>query len=138
MSAQRGSDLLLKISDGGTPPSFTTLAGLRTRTISLNARSVDVTDGDSLGRWRELLGGAAVRQISVSGTGIFRDAPSDALMRASFFAQSSDVWRLILPGFGQLEGPFQIASLDYAGDFDGEATFALTLSSAGAITFLPL
>ena len=48
MSAQRGKDMLLKIE--GTPGVFTTVAGLRARTISLNARTVDATDGDSAGR----------------------------------------------------------------------------------------
>ena len=58
MSAQRGKDILLKIESA--PGAFTTVAGLRARTISLNARTVDATDGDSAGRWRELLAGAGV------------------------------------------------------------------------------
>ena len=78
MAAQRGKDLLLKIGDGGEPETFATVAGLRARTISLNARTVDVTDGDSAGRWRELLAGAGVRSAAVSGQGVFRDASSDA------------------------------------------------------------
>jgi TP901-1 family phage major tail protein len=88
MAAQRGKDILLKISDGAETPVFVTVAGLRARTISLNAASVDVTDGDSAGRWRELLAGAGVKQAAVSGAGVFRDAASDALVREVFFAQS--------------------------------------------------
>ena len=80
MAAQKGKDILLKIGDGATPEVFTTVAGLRARTISLNAKSVDATDSDSTGRWRELLAGAGVRQASVSGSGILRDAASDAAM----------------------------------------------------------
>ena len=67
MAAQRGKDILLKISDAGDPPVYVTVAGLRARTISLNARGVDVTDGDSAGRWRELLAGGGVRQAAVLG-----------------------------------------------------------------------
>jgi TP901-1 family phage major tail protein len=88
MAAQRGKDILLKIGDGGEPEAFVTVAGLRARTISLNARGVDVTDGDSAGRWRELLAGAGVKQASVSGAGVFRDAAADELIRQSFFAQT--------------------------------------------------
>ncbi|MDP1632795.1 MAG: phage major tail protein, TP901-1 family [Caulobacter sp.] len=135
MAAQRGKDILLKISDGGDPQIFVTVAGLRARTISLNARGVDVTDGDSAGRWRELLAGAGVRQASVSGAGIFRDAASDALIREVFFAQEARAWRLIVPDFGTLEGAFLVAALDYAGEHEGEATWALTLASAGEIAF---
>ena len=55
MAAQRGKDILLKIGDGANPQGFTRVAGLRARTISLNAKTIDHTDGDSAGRWRELL-----------------------------------------------------------------------------------
>ncbi len=135
MAAQRGKDILLKISDGGDPPVFVTVAGLRARTISLNARSVDATDSDSAGRWRELLAGAGVRQASVSGAGVFRDAASDAIVREVFFDQAARPWRLMIPDFGVLEGPFLVAALEYAGDHDGEATWAMTLASAGELTF---
>ena len=138
MAAQKGKDILLKIGDGESPEVFTTVAGLRARTISLNARSVDATDSDSAGRWRELLAGAGVRQASVSGAGVFRDAASDALIRAAFFAQSADSWQLIVPDFGTLQGPFLVAALEYAGEHEGEATYAITLSSAGEIAFAAL
>ena len=135
MAAQRGKDILLKICDGEDPEGFVTVAGLRARTISLNARTIDATDGDSAGRWRELLAGAGVKQASVSGAGVFRDAASDALIREAFFAQAARTWRLIVPDFGTLQGPFLVAALEYAGEHEGEATYALTLASAGEITF---
>ncbi len=133
MTAQRGRDILLKIE--GTPGVFTTVAGLRARTISLNARTVDATDGDSVGRWRELLGGAGVKSAAVAGQGIFRDAASDALIREAFFSQAASVWRLIVPDFGLLEGPFLVSALEYAGEHEGEATFAISLASAGELSF---
>ncbi len=135
MAAQKGKDLLLKIGDGGAPEAFTTLAGLRTRTLSLNAKSVDVTDADSAGRWRELLEGAGVRQVSVSGAGVFRDAAADAVVRQVFFDQTARDWQLVIPDFGVLQGPFLVAALEYAGAHDGEATYAVTLASAGAVSF---
>ena len=138
MTAQRGKDILLKIGDGASPETFTSVAGLRARTISLNAKTVDATDSDSAGRWRELLAGAGVKSASVSGAGIFRDAASDALVREAFFAQEARTWRLVVPDFGVLEGPFLVAALEYAGEHEGEATYALTLASAGAVTFAGL
>ena len=133
MGAQRGKDILLKIE--GEAGVFTTVAGLRARTIALNAHTVDATDGDSAGRWRELLAGAGVRSAAVNGQGIFRDAASDALIREAFFSQAAKTWRLIVPDFGQLEGPFLVAALEYAGEHEGEATFAISLASAGEIAF---
>lgn len=133
MAAQRGKDMLLKIEGEGG--AFVTVAGLRARTLSLNARTVDATDADSAGRWRELLAGAGVKSAAVSGQGVFRDAASDALIREAFFGQTAKRWRLIVPDFGQLEGPFLVAALEYAGEHDGEASFALSLASAGEVTF---
>ncbi|KQS54020.1 phage tail protein [Brevundimonas sp. Leaf363] len=135
MGAQAGKDMLLKIGDGGSPQVFTTVAGLRARTISLNARTVDVTDGDSAGRWRELLAGAGVKSAAVAGQGVFREAASDARMREVFFSQAAATWRLIVPDFGQLEGPFLVSALECAGEHEGEATFAISLASAGAVGF---
>lgn len=54
MTAQKGKDLLLKVDTDGAG-SFATVAGLRARTLAFNAASVDVTDQESAGRWRELL-----------------------------------------------------------------------------------
>ncbi|AQR62640.1 phage major tail protein, TP901-1 family [Brevundimonas sp. LM2] len=136
MAAQRGKDILLKIE--GAPGVFTTVAGLRARTISLNARTVDATDADSAGRWRELLGGAGVKSAAVSGQGIFRDAASDAAIREAFFDQALKTWQLIVPDFGVLQGAFLVAALEYAGDHEGEATFAISLASGGAVGFSAL
>ena len=138
MAAQKGRDVLLKIGDGGSPEAFTSVAGLRARTISLNAKTVDATDSDSAGRWRELLAGAGVKSASVSGAGVFRDAASDAMIREAFFAQEARRWRLVVPDFGTLEGPFLVAALEYAGEHEGEATYALTLASAGGVSFAAL
>ena len=134
MAVQAGRDMLLKISDGGETPVFQTVAGLRARTVSLNAKTVDATDSDS-GGWRELLAGGGVKSLAVSGSGVFRDAASDALMQAAFFAQDARGWQIVVPGFGVFSGAFLIAALEYAGKHDGEATFAISLASTGEVSF---
>ena len=133
MVAQKGKDLLLKLDSGSG--AFVTVAGLRSKRIAFNSETVDVTDADSVGRWRELLAGAGMQRAAVSGSGIFKDAQSDALIRARFFAGEISGWQLIVPDFGTVAGPFQISSLEYTGAHDGEVTFEMALESAGAITF---
>jgi TP901-1 family phage major tail protein len=135
MVAQAGRDVLLKISDNATTPAFISVAGLRARTIALAAKAIDGTAADSPGAWRELIPGAGLKEVTVSGSGVFRDAASDGLIRASFFNQDKRNWQLILPDFGTLTGPFLISALEYGGTHDGEATFSITLSSAGEISF---
>ena len=136
MAAQKGKDVLLKLGAGDGPPeTFTTVGGLRTTSLNFNSQSVDVTDVESSGQWRELLTGAGVRSASVSGAGVFKDGTTDASVRTAFFDQTHDNWQLIIPDFGTIEGAFQVRELQYSGAHDGEATFSLALESAGELTF---
>lgn len=135
MAAQKGKDLLLKISDQG---SFVTVAGLRTRTIAFNAETVDVTNQDSVSGWRELLAGSGVKTARVAGAGIFKDAASDELVRAAFFDGATPQFEMTIPDFGTVAGPFQVTSFELTGRHDGEVSFDIALESAGALTFSTL
>ena len=135
MAAQNGKDLLLKIDMSGDG-LFETAAGLRATRISFNAESVDVTSLDSEGGWRELLAGAGVKTASISGSGIFKDASTDERVRQVFFDGATPRFQVVIPDFGVVEGLFQIASLEYAGTHDGEATYEVSLASAGALSFV--
>ncbi|MEZ5771620.1 TP901-1 family phage major tail protein [Defluviimonas denitrificans] len=134
MGAQNGKDLLVKLdlTGGG---QFTTIAGLRATRISFNAETVDVTSLESQGGWRELLGGAGVRSASVSGSGVFVDSATDDRARQIFFSGTVEAFQVIIPDFGIVEGPFQITAIEYAGSYNGEATYELSLASAGALSF---
>lgn len=132
MVMQKGRDFLLKLQNGN---GFETVAGLRSRKLSFNAQTVDVTDGESAGRWRELLAGAGIQRAAISASGLFKDATSDGLLRSAFFAGQLLPCQIVIPDFGTLTGPFQIAALDYSGDYNGELKFDIALESAGAIAF---
>ncbi len=133
MGAQKGKDLLVKIDDGAG--GFTTIAGLRTRQLAFNAETVDVTNAESAGRWRELLAGAGVRRAAISGAGVFKDEASDARLRQVFFDGEIRSYQVIVPDFGRIDGPFQVTSLEYRGDHAGEVTFDMAFESAGALNF---
>jgi TP901-1 family phage major tail protein len=137
MTAQRGKDLLIKIGDGGSPETFTTAAGLRATTLAFNAQTIDVTNSDSTDEWRELLA-SGVRSASVSGSGVFKDAASDAAIRAAFFDQALSNWQIVIPSFGTVSGPFKVTSLQYEGPYDGEVKISMSLASAGALSFTAL
>lgn len=137
MGAQKGKDLLLKADPEGIG-AFATVAGLRSRRISFNAETVDVTDAESVGRWRELLGGAGVQRASLSGSGIFKDAASDASLRRLFFEGRIAAFQAVIPDFGSVTGPFQVTALEYGGEHNGEVSFEVSLESAGALQFAVL
>ncbi|WP_334064362.1 phage major tail protein, TP901-1 family [Limimaricola cinnabarinus] len=133
MAAQNGRDLLLKIDMTGDG-LFETMAGLRATRLSLNAQSIDVTHLGSAG-WREVLAGAGVRSAAISGAGVFRDADTDARARQIFFDGETPEFQVVIPDFGTMTGAFQIASIDYAGNHDNEASFEIALVSAGPLRF---
>lgn len=137
MAAQAGKDLLVKIDMNGEG-MFETMAGLRASRISFNSEAVDVTSLESQGGWRELLGGAGVRSAAISGSGIFKDAAQDERARQVFFDGEVPDFQVIVPDFGTIQGPFQITSIEYGGTLNGEATYEIALSSAGAVSFVAL
>ena len=133
MAAQKGRDLLVKV-DAGTG-SFVTVAGLRTRQLALNAETIDITSADSAGQWRELLAGGGIKRASIAGSGVFKDEASDALVRQLFFDGAVRPFQVVVPDFARLEGPFQVASLEWRGEHGGEVTFDIALESAGPLSF---
>jgi TP901-1 family phage major tail protein len=136
MPVQRGRDLLIKLQDSDA--KFVTVGGIRTKRLALNSDTIDVTHAESAGRWRELLAGAGMRRASISGSGVFKDQDSNRWLREIFFEGSVRRYQIVVPGFGTIEGPFQISSLDYRGEHIAELTFEIALESAGELTFQSL
>lgn len=133
MAAEKGSAFLLRIGDGEVPVGYSTIAGLRTTQMSVNGESVAITNKDS-GGWRELLSGAGVRSVSVSGAGVFTG--SDAEMRIKNHALEGviDAYELSFEGGDSMRGNFLVTRLDYSGDYNGERSYTLSLESSGEVT----
>lgn len=132
MTAQKGSAFLLKISDGAATPTYRTVAGLRTTQMSITGDPVVITTKES-GGWREMLSGAGVRQVSVSAAGIFLGSAAEAQVRANAMAGTLDDYELSFEGGEKLRGRFLVQKLDYAGDFNGERNYTLSLESSGEV-----
>jgi TP901-1 family phage major tail protein len=133
MSAEKGSAFLLKVGDGGSPPVFATVAGLRTTQLSVNGEAVNVTSKDS-GGWRDLLSGAGLRSVSVAGSGIFTGSAAEIRIKANALAGLIDDYELSFESGERMRGRFLLTRLDYSGDHGGERTYALSLESSGAVT----
>ena len=131
MAAQRGGALLLKMDISGT---MTTIGGLRSTSITINDEAVDITNKDS-GSSRTLLPSGGILSMSVSASGVFTDATSETTLRSKVHQSSFESYNIIVPDLGTYAGSFMIASLEYAGEYNGEVTYSITLESSGAITF---
>lgn len=134
MAAQKGSALLLKVGDGASPEDFTTIGGLRSTSITLNDEAVDITNKDSSGN-RTLLADGGIHSMSITGSGVFTDLASEETLRSLMNASTFTNFGIVLPDFGQYVGAFMVASLEYAGEYNGEVTYSVTLESSGAIAF---
>jgi TP901-1 family phage major tail protein len=135
MSAEKGRAFLLKIGNGGSPPVFATVAGMRTTQMSVNGEGVNVTSKDS-GGWRELLSGAGVRSVSVSASGIFTGSAAELRLKANALAGTIDDYELSFESGERMRGRFLVTRLDYSGDYNGERNYALSLESSGAVASL--
>ena len=134
MAAQKGASLLLKVGDGSSPESFTTIAGLRSTSITLNDEAVDITNKDSSGN-RALLADGGIFSISLSGSGVFTDHASEATLRTKMNATTFSNFQLLIPDFGTYTGASMVSSLEYSGEYNGEVTYSVSLESSGTITF---
>ncbi|MBX7458908.1 phage major tail protein, TP901-1 family [Qipengyuania sp. 1NDH17] len=132
MTAQKGAAFLLKVGDGGSPVTYETVAGLRTTQMSVNGDTVVVTHKES-GGWRELLSGAGTRSVSVSASGIFLGSDAESTIRSHALAGTLDDYELSFEDGAKMRGSFLVQRLDYAGDFNGERTYAIQLESSGEV-----
>lgn len=130
MPAEKGSAFLLKVSDGA---GYVTVAGLRTTQLSINAEQVVVTHKGS-GGWRELLSGAGVRSVSISGAGVFTGSSAELRLKTSALDGLLDDYEVSFESGERMRGRFLVTRLDYAGDFNGERNYTLNLESSGQVT----
>src|SRR3546814_306784 len=135
MAIENGSDFLLKIGDGEAPPTYRTVAGLRTTQMSVNGEAVNVTTTES-GGWRELLSGAGVRSVSVSAAGIFAGSDAEGQLVGNALAGTIDDYELSFESGERMRGRFLVTRRDYAGDYNGERNYTLNLESSGAVVNL--
>ena len=131
MPAQKGKLVLLKADTaGGSPQVYTTIAGLRTNTWTVNGEDVDVTTKDDDG-WQQRLSGAGVRSITIQATGIFQDTAVEEIVRGWAFDQTINWYQITFENGDRLESQFQISNYERGGDHDNAETYSLTLNSHG-------
>ena len=135
MPAEKGSAFLLKVGNGATPLVYATVAGLRTTQLTIAGETVVITNKGS-GGWRELLSGAGVRAVSVSGAGVFTGSAAELRLKDKAPAGALDDFELSFESGERLQGRFLVSRLDYAGDFNGERNYTLSLESSGAVVSL--
>jgi predicted secreted protein len=105
-----GKAFLLKIGDDQQPKNYRTVAGLREKEMTIENGSMTVRAiGIFLGQESE----KTVRNLALSGT----VAPCELSFEEG----------------NRVRGELLIQRLDYAGDFNGERSYSINMSSVGAM-----
>lgn len=131
MAAQAGKDFLLKSGDGANPEVFTTIGGLRSTSLSINGEEVDITNQGSQ-QWKELLDGAGIVSMSVSGSGVFTNSAAENLALTRCLGRTLANYQ-VSDGIRTFTGKFKITKMERAGEYKGEQTWSVSLASSGAI-----
>lgn len=138
MAPQASRTVLVKIGDGEVSETFTTVAGVQSKSIAFSNGTLDVTNDDSSGV-RTLLEGLYGKAFSISVSGIAQDDATLGDIRTAALAGTANNFQFVIPGStsnGTYEGSFIITSLTESGGGQDEAySFECTFESAGAVTF---
>lgn len=134
MTSYKGRDLLLKIGNGGTPETFTTLGAARTVAMTLNNQPVDATTMDDGGaQVFEPAAGLQTMQLRLDG--LFKDSTAEETLRAAAFARTRRNFELYFPNGDKYAAPFVVDNYTRGGAHDGLETFSVTLLRSGTGTF---
>ena len=127
----KGRDMLLK---RGASPVL--IAGVRTKSISINGEPIDVSnDDDAAVRTLMAEPGQVTVEISVSGIAKDDTLLTESLSKTDRVDNTVFEW----PGStanGTLTGDFFLASYSESGEYMGAVTFDATLQSAGDVAYV--
>jgi TP901-1 family phage major tail protein len=141
-SGWAGKDCLLKLSDEAASPVFTTIAALKTTSLSINNETIDVTTKDNM-PWRTLIEGG-IRSMELSASGIWTNASvqnslQNIALGAAFVANSITyttirTFKITFADGDEFVGKFAVTKFERSGNHDGAEEFNVTLTSADVIS----
>jgi len=129
-----GKDLLIQRLTA--PATYTTVASMRSTSLSINNEQVDVTDKDDA-PWRQLLEGCGVRSMELSAAGIFTYAAIMETIIADVLAGNVVEFKVISGAGDTFVGLFLVASCERSGEYNQAEQYTLSLASAGEVTYTP-
>ena len=132
MKIFKGAKMLLKVQINS---KFETIGGMRLTKLNLSNQLIDVSNKDS-GIWRELIGNASLRSLSILGSGVFTNNIAKNFIAKSAFESQIQTYQLISECGDIIEGQFFILSYERSGDVLEEETYSIALESSGEIQLI--
>ena len=112
----------------------TVVAGVRTKSMTINNTPIDITTDDDSG-FRTLLELPGEKQIDASVEGLLKDETliADAATGTSLIENAT----ITLPSGGVITGSFRLNSMEIGGEYLDSVTFTAELQSSGAFVYTP-
>lgn len=128
MAASAGRELLIK-------KGVSVIAGVRTKTVTINGEPIDVTSDDDSG-FRTLLASAGLRSIDLSVEGVTKDATLRAIVAGVSSQLLTDI-SIEYPNGDTIDGDFYLVNIEESGEYQDALTFSASLQSSGPFTYTP-
>jgi TP901-1 family phage major tail protein len=130
--AQKGRSMAIQIADGASPSVYTTIGGMRTKSMTVNNETVDITTDDEA-PWQTLLGDAGIRSCAMSGSGVFDDGAQVNSLEDLAFSGALQEFKMTFANGDHIDGYFAVTSFEYTGEHNGAQMFNASFASSGTI-----
>lgn len=134
MATKAGINLLLKVESPASSGTYATLGGLQAKKMTINAEVIDVTNHGSQ-EWKELLSAHGVRDVKISGNGVFDNASGNlSVVEDACLNNSLINFQVVDADSGRTyTGSFKVVTWERNGEHKGAQIYAVTLESSGAV-----
>lgn len=124
---------LIQVKRGNSPGTL--IAGVRTKSISVNGEPIDITNDDDSG-WRKLLDQPGEVTVEITVAGILKDETliTESVSTSDRVQYTRFEWPATVTA-GRLDGDFFLSAFSITGEYQGAATFEATFVSTGAVAF---
>lgn len=130
---EKGIDFVVKINTGTVQtPTWTTIAGARGGTLTVDTDTIDVSDKDGSG-WEEHLAGLRSWSIDHDGMTDETDLGLEKLNDEALAGNQVGI-QFVTPSGRTYDGQATITSFTLDAPHDGAATAAATFQGTGALT----
>lgn len=113
---------------------LTTVAAVRTRSMTLGNEVVDITSDDDNG-FRTMLSEPGNKTLDLTVEGVFKDATM--LTVAMSTSDILEAFSILFPTIGTIAGDFVVTSFEAGAAYNEAGTFSCSLQSSGTFTFTP-
>jgi len=135
---KKGRALIIKRRTSTGPDVYTTVCGMKARSVTINNNPVDVSVPDCVAPEGVVYAAqaAGVQAWQFTGSGLYDDDANWAAVINDVATQVFDTYyQIVIPGIGTVTGPFCVDGLSFSGSEQGNMEFEGTWRSNGAVTW---